>query len=186
MVLMNSEWLSSKDGYGKVSIFFHWVMLLLIVATYVMMDIKSFFPKGSASRELLANLHFTLGLSVFLLVWFRLVVRLVNVSPVVVPALEVKQALLAKGMHVLLYVLMISLPILGWLTLSARGKPVPFFWAEFPALIDKSQEMAKLLKELHETGATIGYVLIGLHAAAALFHHYVKGDNTLKLMLPKS
>jgi cytochrome b561 len=94
------------------------------------------------------------------------------------------QSILAKAVHLALYALMIGLPILGWLTLSAKGKPIPFFGAELPALIEKSQETAKWLKGTHETIATAGYFLVGLHAAAALFHHYVKRDNTLKLMLP--
>jgi cytochrome b561 len=44
--------------------------------------------------------------------------------------------------------------------------------------------MAKWLKEIHETIATVGYFLVGTHVAAALYHHYIKRDNTLKLMLP--
>jgi cytochrome b561 len=94
------------------------------------------------------------------------------------------QALLAKVVHFALYALMIGLPLLGWLTLSARGKPVPFFGLELPALIGNNQETAKWLKEIHESLATAGYFLIGLHVVAALYHQFVKRDNTLKLMLP--
>jgi cytochrome b561 len=74
---------------------------------------------------------------------------------------------------------------LGWLVLSAAGKPIPFFGLELPALIAPNEELAKELKELHETVGTLGYWLIGLHAVAALFHHYVLKDNTLLSMLPK-
>ncbi|MEO7338831.1 MAG: cytochrome b/b6 domain-containing protein, partial [Caldimonas sp.] len=73
---------------------------------------------------------------------------------------------------------------LGWLTLSAEGKLVPFFGLQLPALVDESKSIAGWAKELHETGGTVGYFLIGLHAAAALFHHYVVRDNTLRRMLP--
>ena len=181
---MATGWKNTTLKYGWVSIALHWIMLSLIVATYTAMDIKSIFPKGSSGREAIAIWHYAFGLSVFCLVWLRLTARLAGQAPAVRPALPAVQARLAKAVHFALYALMIGLPLLGWLTLSARGKPVPFFGAELPALIGKSQEMARWLKEIHESIATAGYFLIGLHAAAALYHHYLKRDNTLKLMLP--
>ena len=128
--------------------------------------------------------HFMLGLLVFCFVWLRLWARSMGASPEVEPAVPTWQASLAKVAHWALYVLMICLPILGWLILSAKGVPVPFFGAELPALIDKSRETAKLLKDIHQTIATAGYFLVGLHAAASLYHHYIRRDNTLRLMLP--
>jgi cytochrome b561 len=79
---------------------------------------------------------------------------------------------------------MIAMPLIGWLLLSASGKPVPFFGLELPALIGKNRELASTIKEIHEFLGTAGYYLIGLHAAAALYHHYVTTDNTLTRMLP--
>jgi cytochrome b561 len=105
-------------------------------------------------------------------------------TPVIVPAMPKMQALAAKLVHLALYGLMIGLPLLGWLALSARGKPVPFYGLQLPALIEQNKENFSLFKTIHESLATAGYFLIGVHAAAALFHHYVKRDNTLKLMSP--
>ena len=87
-------------------------------------------------------------------------------------------------MHLALYVLMIGMPLLGWLLLNAEGKPAPFFGLELPLLVDKDPVLAERLEELHEFGAVAGYWLIGLHAAAGLFHHYFSRDNTLTRMLP--
>ena len=87
-------------------------------------------------------------------------------------------------MHFALYVLMIGLPLGGWLILSASGKPVPFFGLQLPALVGESKDLADLFKEIHETGATVGYFLIGLHAAAALYHHFFVRDDTLRRILP--
>jgi len=64
------------------------------------------------------------------------------------------------------------------------GKPVPFFGLELPPLASENKDLAKTIKEIHETVGEVGYYLIGLHAAAALFHHYILADNTLKRMLP--
>ena len=87
-------------------------------------------------------------------------------------------------MHGLLYVFMIGMPVLGWFAVSAKGTPVLFFGLQLPALIGQNKELYDLLKETHETTGTIGYYLIGLHAAAALIHHYVLRDNTLLRILP--
>jgi cytochrome b561 len=54
-----------------------------------------------------------------------------------------------------------------------------------PALTGKNEGLANVYKDIHENLATVGYFLIGLHAAAALYHHYVKRDNTLRLMWPR-
>ena len=159
-------------------------MLILIVATYATMDLKSMYPRGSAGRDALAFWHFSLGLTVLCLVWVRIVARSVGDTPVIVPAMPKMQALAAKLVHLALYGLMIGLPLLGWLALSARGKPVPFYGLQLPALMEQNKENFSLFKTIHESLATAGYFLIGVHAAAALFHHYVKRDNTLKLMSP--
>jgi cytochrome b561 len=125
-----------------------------------------------------------LGLSIFCLVWLRLWARSMGSSLIIRPMLSAPQKILSKFVHWSLYALMISLPLLGWITLSAKGTSVPFWGIEIPALIDKSKDVANLFKNIHESLATIGYYLIGIHAAAALFHNYVKRDNTLRLMLP--
>jgi len=101
-----------------------------------------------------------------------------------IPALA-WQRRLAGWVHLALYLLMIAMPLLGWLALSAAGKPIPFFGLQLPALIGESKGIARLLKDIHETIGTIGYWLIGAHAGAALIHHYVMGDNTLVRMLPR-
>jgi len=182
---METNWKSGRESYGGLTIFMHWLMLALIVAAYAAMDLKSLFAKGSAGREAMAYWHYVLGLSVFFLVWLRLLIRLAGPEPRIEPALPGWQALLAKIVQWALYALMIGLPLLGWITLSARGTAVPFFGLELPALISKGQEQAKWFKEIHETVATVGYFVVGLHAIAALYHHYVRRDNTLKLMLPR-
>ncbi len=179
------SWNNTKSGYGSLAIFFHWLMLVLLVAGYAAMDLNSLSQKGSALREAMASWHYMLGLSVFVLVWLRLLVRLTGLEPAVEPAPPAWQATLAKAVYRALYVFMAAMPLLGWLTLSAKGEPVPFFGLELPALTGKNEGLAILFKAIHENLATVGYFLIGLHAAAALYHHYVRRDNTLRLMWPR-
>lgn len=174
----------SPSRYGSLSIALHWIMLLLIAATYFCMEYRTNFPKGSDTRALFSQFHFMFGLSVFVLVWLRLIGRFMYPTPAIVPAPPAWQMILAKLMHLALYGLMIGLPLAGWIILSAADKPVPFWGLELPHLVDKNPDLAKQVKYWHETIAVLGYWLIGLHALAALFHHYISRDNTLVRMLP--
>lgn len=176
--------LSTKQRYGSLSIGLHWLMVILLIAVYACIELREFYPKGSDPREALKAWHFMLGLTVFALTALRLAVRLSGPTPGIVPEPAAWQKSLAGLMHGLLYLLLLALPLLGWLTLSAAGKPIPFFGLELPALIAKNKDLAESLKELHATVGEAGYYLIGLHAVAALTHHYFIRDNTLLRMLP--
>jgi superoxide oxidase len=179
------SWKNDEHRYGGLSIALHWLMLVLLVGVYACIELKGNFPKGSEPRELLKQWHFMLGLSVFVLVWLRLTARLIAPTPKIVPAIPAWQAVPAQLMHLALYGLMIGAPLAGWLILSAAGKPIPFFGLQLPPLIGQAPELAGQIKELHELAGTAGYWLIGLHALAGLFHHYVSRDNTLTRMLPR-
>ena len=177
-------WLNTELRYGRLSVALHWFMLALLVAIYVCMEFRGYFPKGSVEREGMKTWHFMLGLTVPLLVALRLAVRALGQAPAITPPLPLWQHRLSSATHGALYVFMLVMPVLGWLTLSAAGKPIPFFGLELPALLAADKPTAKQIVEIHETGATLGYFLIGLHALAALYHHYFVRDNTLARMLP--
>lgn len=172
-----------NDRYGRATIILHWLMLVLLAAVYACIELRELFPRGSDPRNLLKTWHFMLGLTVFSLVWVRLAARLAGGTPPITPPPAALQALAGKVVHVALYALMIAMPIGGWLILSAEGDPVPFWGLTLPPLVGPNEELAELIEEIHETAGTVGYWLIGLHAAAALFHHYVLRDDTLRRML---
>lgn len=159
-------------------------MLLLIVAVYACILLTDSFPKGSDTRALLKTWHFMLGLTVFALVGVRLIVNWVSPAPVIDPPIARWQDMTAKAVQALLYALMFAMPLLGWLTLSAAGKPILFYGWQLPALIAENKGLAENIKEIHEAGATVIYFLVGIHALAALYHHYFVRDNTLRRMLP--
>jgi cytochrome b561 len=172
----------TAERYSAASIVLHWLILLLIVCVYAAIELREIFPRGSDPRETLKTWHFMLGLSVLGLVFLRIAARIAWAAPHSDgPAL---QQLVAKATHLALYVFMIAMPIAGWLTLSAEGESIPFFGFELPALVGENKQFAEWLEELHELGGTIGYWLIGIHAAASLFHHYVLRDRVLARMLP--
>lgn len=171
----------TTSAYSRLSIGLHWFMLLLLAAVYACIELREFYPRGSAIREGLKTWHFMLGLSVFGLVALRLVARM-GFPPRSRPRSWADR--LASAVHLALYGIMIAMPILGWLALSADGKAVPFFGLQLPPLVGPNEALAGQVEEVHETVGTLGYWLVGVHAAAALFHHYVLRDGVLRRMLP--
>lgn len=169
----------SSPAYSRLSVALHWLMLLLLAAVYATILMRENYPRGSEIREALKAWHFSLGLTVFALVWVRVVARRfggVRHRPGGVAAW------VAAGMHLALYGFMIAMPLLGWLTLSAEGDPVRLFGLGLPPLTGPNEALAEQAGEIHETLGTVGYWLVGLHAAAALFHHYVLRDGTVRRM----
>lgn len=177
---------NTNDRYGSLSVAMHWLMFLLLVGVYACIELRELYPKGSDPREALKAWHFTLGLTVFTLVWLRLALRLTQVTPAIAPPIPGWQSLLSKLVHFALYALMILMPVAGWLILSGEGKAIPFYGMELPALMGENKDLAHTLEEIHETAGKVGYFLIGLHAVAGLYHHYFMRDNTLKRILPGS
>lgn len=174
--------MTASDRYGRFSIVIHWATLAILVAVYACIELREMYPRGSEIREALKTWHYMLGLTVFFLVWLRITARLVGKTPPIVPAAPRWQLLIANIVEGALYALMIVLPLLGWIILSAEGEAIPFFGLQLPAVVDANAALAERIEEVHETLATGGYFLIGLHALAALFHHYVRRDNALRRM----
>lgn len=178
------NWKNTTARYGSVSIGLHWLTLALLIAIYASVNLTELYEEESQAREALMHWHYMLGLTVLILVAMRLLNRLVGGSAAVVPPLPQWQQRLASATHVALYLLMFIMPILGWLTLSAAGEPIPFFGIQLPALLNENKDLADQLQDVHGAIGTIGYFLIGAHALAALFHHFITHDNTLVRMLP--
>lgn len=179
---MNSN--GTPQRFSALSIVLHWFMVLLISAAYATILLRENYPKGTDIREGLKSWHFMLGLSILALVVVRIIVRTIKSTPPIMPQPPAWQALLARITHFGLYAFMLAMPVAGWVILSASGKAIPFFGMELPALVDPNKDLAEQVEDLHEAVASIGYFLIGLHALAALFHHYIVKDNTLRRMLP--
>ena len=170
--------------YSPTLIALHWFMALLIAAVFGTIELREYYPRGGETRDFLKSLHYMLGLSVLILVIVRIAILSRSSVPAIVPPPPAWQAFAAHLVHGVLYATMLALPLLGWLALSAAGKTVPFFGASLPPLIGESKDLAGSLEELHEFIGNALYFVIGLHALAALGHHYGFRDNTLTRMLP--
>ncbi|MBE1226276.1 cytochrome B, partial [Salmonella enterica subsp. enterica serovar Enteritidis] len=117
--------------YAKLSMTLHWLMLALFVGVYACIELKGLLPRGHALRSALLGGHALFGIGIFLLVWLRLLGRLMP-RPPILPRPPAWQTAASHLMHLALYGLMIVTPVLAWLMLNAGGKPVPYFEFALP------------------------------------------------------
>ena len=170
--------------YSNWVIAFHWIMFLLMVGIYISMEFRHIFERGTPERELMKSAHYIMGITLLLLLVPRLLARIFTPTPEIVPALPAHTKILSKLMYLALYLFMLLMPVMGWIMINANGKDVVWLGLELPRLVEENKALAEQLHDLHEQGATVGYVLIGLHTLAAIFHHYVLKNNVLLRMSP--
>jgi cytochrome b561 len=175
---------AGDDGtnYDNVAIALHWATAFLVVANLLLAKTWDWFAKPT--RGLMENTHMSFGVLLTLLIVARLVWRLIPGHQM--SSLEAGWVKLAsKGVHYLLYALLAAEAVLGFAFRWGAGRPMDFFGLGIPPLIG---EIAKpdrnLLREIHEWNGWVIIAIAGLHAAAALYHHYVLKDRVLTRMLP--
>ena len=168
--------------YPKLQILIHWLMFLLIAVAAISIEVREAIPKGTDLRSELKNLHIFIGQLVLIFLFVRVIARLSFKQPL--PESKIDwQVTLMKLVHVALYVLMLAIPITGILLLQAGAKEVSFLGYVLPEIISPDREIKKIIKEIHELLSNSLYLLVALHVAASLWHHYVIRDGSLKRML---
>lgn len=175
--------LNTTDRYGTLSLVMHWLTALLMVGVYLLINLHDWLGRTPTARAM-EEWHATVGVLILLLTLARLPLRLLQSTPAIKPPLVQWQHQLSILFHVALYGLMLSMPVIGWVLFSAEGHTVSMFGIALPALTAQDRAFAEQMKEVHEVIGNLGYLLIAVHTAAALFHHHVQRDNTLRRMLP--
>lgn len=169
--------------YDNVTVLLHWAIGIGIIAIGILEITRHEFPKGTLIREGLKPLHQSAGTVLFALILVRIMWRTTFGTTVAAAKRMDFSAYAAKLTHLALYVMMVTLPLLGMLSVFARGKSIDFglFQIVMP-LGNVIGAYSGLLKSAHET---LGYgilLLAFVHAAAALGHHYLLKDDVLKRM----
>jgi cytochrome b561 len=174
----------STDSYDRVMRAVHWTTLALVAGAFAAVWIADPAIVGPYVRPVV-QVHRSLGLSVAALTVFRLAWRWRARIPDLPADLPGVQKLAARGVEGLIYLLLLAQPLVGLLYTNAYGLRVNLFLlVELPSVIARDRPLAEQLGSIH---SFLGYALltlIGLHAAAALFHHFIRRDDVLNAMLP--
>jgi len=171
------------ERFDALSIALHWLTLLLLIILFATAWLRGF-AEDVATAGLLLALHRSAGMLLWALTVARIAWRLTRGARPVAP-LPRPQRVAAQATQYALYVLLIAQPILGLAHSLFRGKPFDLLVVTVPALIARDAELSHRLHALHEQAAWLLLGLIGLHAAAALFHRFVLRDRVLQSMLPR-
>ena len=175
---------ASVARYTTTAVLLHWIVAALILTGAALGLSMVGLPLSPRKLQWYAY-HKWIGVTVFMLTAVRLVWRFAHSVPPMPDAMPAWQRHVANATHLLLYILMLVSPIIGWLHSSATGVPVVYFGVmQMPDLVDKNKELGELLRILHRNFNYFLLLLIGLHAAAALKHHYSDRDDVLARMLP--
>ncbi len=172
------------ESYTRTAKVLHWLMALGLVANFAFGTYMHDLPLSPQKLQYY-SWHKWAGIVLLGLVTLRLVWRLLVRPPALLPAPAWQQAV-AHTLHWTLYVLMFAIPLSGWMMSSASGFPVVLFgvW-QLPDLVAKDKSLFEALKDLHEALNTGLLVLVLVHVAAALKHHFIDRDGTLARMLPR-
>jgi len=178
---------NTQDSYGLIPQALHWLVVVLIILGWVLGTFDDVFPRGPA-RAAALFVHISAGLAVIVFVVVRLVWRIGDPPPAPEKTpLGPWSDRAGQLAHYALYALLIAVPVVGIVAQFARGNALPLFGLfEIASPWPADRAFARNVKEIHEVLAHALMILAGLHAAAALVHHWIFRDRTLVRMLPGS
>jgi len=162
----------------------HWTMAAIIIAALGLGLYCSYLHHGSPQREFLMDLHKSLGMTALALVVMRISTRAAFGEPSWrTPPSKIVRA----GSHLahgVLYLLMVLMPVAGYITSGSQGRDIPWFGAFYwPNLMPANKALGHLASEVHVIGAYTFFAVLGLHLAAVAWHRLVKRDEVLSRML---
>lgn len=178
---------NTEDRYGVIAVLLHWVMAFLIIGLAALGLYMVTLPDAgfNTKKITLILLHKEIGLAVFALLAVRWAWRLTQLLPQLAAHLPDWQKITARFVHLCFYALMFALPMTGWLMSSAAGIPVSFFGLfTLPDFLPHDDYLFQGLIDIHKWFGYVLILLIFVHVGAALRHHFVFKDDTLRKMLP--
>lgn len=168
--------------YTRTAITLHWLIAVLIIITFPLGVYMSGLTLSPAKLKLYSY-HKWIGVTVLMLALLRVLWRLGHTPPPLPSSTPRWQQLAAHGVHVLLYVLLLAIPISGWLMSSAKG--VQTVWLgvlPLPNLVQKDKALGELLEQVHQTLSFTLLFLVAAHVGAALKHQFIDRDGLLRRM----
>ena len=192
---------NTKDYYGLGAIVLHWIVALGFLGSYVAVYYRHWFTDRSFSEigeltpsMIALHMHLSFGITIGVFVALRVVWKLLNKTPDEVPGTKFEHTA-ARTVHRLLYAVMIIMPITGYMGTKLDANyflliDIPKFsdTALYSLLVEQWlgmnwESFEPIMDFIHkESGAYVVWVLIALHAGAALYHHFIRKDQTLRRM----
>ncbi len=174
---------NTSDSWGSLSRFLHWAIAVL-VGVQIALGLVAANARLSPLKLELFVWHKSTGFVILVLVVLRLAWRLANPTPALPTGLSGFERIAARTSHGLFYLLLIVMPINGWVINSAANVPFSIFWLiPLPAIVAPNQALAGQAENGHFVMFMLLSVLVVVHAGAALRHHFVKRDTVLLRML---
>ncbi|ANY21224.1 hypothetical protein A6F68_02734 [Tsuneonella dongtanensis] len=170
--------------YSGVAMLLHWVIAILVIMNWQIAE-RAEGLDGPLRGEVMGY-HKAWGITILVLTLARLAWRLSHKPPALASTLKAWERALARTTHTIFYVLLIGLPLGGWLANSLAGRPLSYFGLfnipGFP--VGENKELAGAIFDAHAAGGTFLLLLIVLHVAGALKHTFFDKDGNLWRMLP--
>lgn len=175
---------NSSHGYGAIAMALHWIIAVLVLAAWLLGQFGDVLPRGAAQKTGLF-VHISIGLTIVTFTISRLLWRLIDPPPPLEKSpLGTWGERGARAVQYLLYVGLFAVPAAGIVVEFADGHALPAFGLfELPSPWPADRAFAQQARGVHEILANAIVTLAGLHAAAALVHHYIFRDRTLLRML---
>ena len=175
---------NSPAGYGLVAILLHWLVALAVIGLFIlglwMVDLTYY----DSWYNRAPSLHRSIGILLFLVMLGRLLWRRLNIIPDDEPGIPLWQRRLAHAVHALLYLLPFAVMLSGYLISTADGRPIEVFGLfPVPALVSGIPNLEDMAGKVHWYLALSLISLAGIHTLAALKHHFIDRDRTLKKIL---
>lgn len=175
---------ATQSRYSMGAMIFHWVIAIGVIANWRIAEYAEHL-EGAAKSAAFAP-HKAIGITILVLTVMRLIWRFMHRPPPLNDALAAWEKFLARAVHVIFYILLIVLPILGWLGGSYYEASINFFGLfEIPPIpVGQNPEVGKQLIGLHHDGAEILLLLVALHILGALKHSFIDKVPSLSRMWP--
>ena len=175
---------NSTTAYGLIARLFHWISVLIVAAMFAvgtwMVELTYYHPWYKTAPFY----HKSVGILFSIFIFMRLMWRFVEIKPRPLPSHSAFERIAAHWVHSAIYLLLFALFVSGYFISTIEGEGIRVFnWFTVPSLIQGEGELSDLAGEIHEV---LGWTLVGLvslHALAALKHHIIDKDATLRRMI---
>ncbi len=182
-----------RSRYDSIAMIIHWITALLVI--FMIIFGEELMEAGEEAGEIGdglggtfgPSLHVSIGVAILILTLLRILWRLTHKAPPYPATMKPYELMAARAVHGLFYVLLIAIPVTGWLAFGGFVVEEPAMAAvrvfgAFP--VPAAPFVSRDVEELHEIGSNAAMILTGLHVLAALKHQFLDGDGIFRRMLP--